>query len=202
MASSIGVGLLSWGVACGWAFDLQPTVYLNADVCRASHALTDGECAQAYANAKAEFDEKAPKFPTRAACERHFRHCMIGDLAGDRRTMTFIPLMRGFRIESGRTRQALPVVEGREAETLFRPRAVNRVDSAVSATRSAEAQKTWKALSSAAIAGARPQGGAATPGYGDDEGEASGAIQSYPVPAPMLQDMLNRERLYGLGQKQ
>lgn len=197
------ITVLSCSPIEGLAFGLKPKVYLNADVCRAAHALSDSECVQAYQNARAEFDEKAPKFASRFECERHFHRCMIGDIRGSGRGVDFIPSMLGFRIESGRQRQILPVVEGGEADPLFRPRAVDRVDASVSAARSAEARKAWQALTSPppAPATARPFQGPSSPDIGD-QGATSGGTQSYPVSPSMLQDMRTRERLFGLGRQQ
>ena len=72
--------LLVWSRANALAYEVEAKVYFNAQVCRSAHALSDSECLQAYANAKAEFDEKAPRFVTRGECERHFQRCMIGDV--------------------------------------------------------------------------------------------------------------------------
>ena len=199
------IAVLSCSPIDGLAFGMKPKVYLNADACRASHALSDSECAQAYQNARAEFNEKAPKFASRSECERHFRRCMIGDIRGSGRGVDFVPSMLGFRIESGRQRQVVPVVEGGEGDPLFRPRAVDRVDASVSAARSAEARKTWEALTSPPpapdAAAASPFQGFSSPDIGD-QGATSGGTQSYPVSPSMLQDMRTRERLYGLGQQQ
>ena len=48
--------------------------------CVASGQLSGELCANAAANAQAEFDEKAPRFPTREACERAFgsSRCSVG----------------------------------------------------------------------------------------------------------------------------
>ncbi len=170
-------------------------VYADADACRSAHALGDAECLNAYANAKAEFDEKAPRFSARSDCQRHFDRCMIGEIG--RRGVTFMPAMRGFRIDSGRQRRALPVAEGGEAGALFQPRAVDRVDTSVSAARRAEAQNAWKAMTSAPPAAAEDAMGLRLED-GLDEMPASGDPQSAPVPPAMLQDLRNRERLFGV----
>jgi hypothetical protein len=172
-------------------------VYSDADACRSAHALDDAECLTAYANAKAEFDEKAPRFPTRSDCQRHFERCMIAEIGP--RGVTFMPAMRGFRIDSGRQRRVAPVAEGGEAAALFQPRAVDRVDSFVSPARRAQAQDAWKAMTSPDAAAEDAMGLRLEDGL--DEWPPSGDPQSAPVPPAMLQDLRNRERLFGIAPK-
>ncbi len=192
--------LLSDGAARVWATDFKTRVYFNADACRAARTLSENECLTAYSNAKAEFDEKAPRFSTRTECERHFRRCMIGDISGRGGKVTFIPAMRGFRMDAGRQYRVLPVAEGGEADPLFQARAVDRVNSFVSAARAAEARIAWRALISPPAPGANAFQG---PPGADDFGyaPASGAPETYPLPAAMLQDLKNRERMFGAASK-
>ena len=177
------------------AVDFRTRVYLNADACRAVGSLSESQCANAYSNAKAEFNEKAPRFSTRAECERHFRRCMIGDISGGGK-VTFIPAMRGFRIDSGGVYHALPVAEGDEADPLFQPRAVDRVDSYVSAKRTNDAQRAWQAL----IAPPPANATRGLPTVYDFGGPAtsSSVIESYPVPPAMLQDLKTRMQKFGV----
>lgn len=188
--------LLVWSRAKALAYEVEAKVYFNAQVCRSAHALSDSECLQAYANAKAEFDEKAPRFVTRGECERHFQRCMIGDVVDGRHQVRFMPTMRGFRLDSGRLRRVLPVAYGGEADPLFHPRAVNRVDSFVSGAQTADAQKTWQALISAPASTGGPD---RTRSAVDDKGEdpATGSSQSYPLSDSMLQGLKDRERAFG-----
>jgi len=165
-------------------------IFFDAEACRAAKGLSDSECETAYVNAKAEFDEKAPRFVSRAECERYFRRCMIGDIADRGHSVTFIPQMRGFIVETGRERQVVPVAEGAGAAELFQPRPVGRADDSVNAAKTAAAQQAWKA----AIASPA----AATPS--DEEANApanAGPAQTYPLPPSMLQDLRNRERAFG-----
>lgn len=72
--------------------------------CESSSRLTPAICANAAANAAAEFEEKAPRFPTRDACERVFRGgCAVGfrgasGYAGRRDALFFSPRQQGFRV--------------------------------------------------------------------------------------------------------
>jgi uncharacterized protein YgiB involved in biofilm formation len=123
-----------------------PRLFFDAAACREAKALSDADYATAYANAKAEFDERAPRFSSRAECERFFRRCMIGDIEGGGRRVAFTPQMQGFAIENGRERQVVPVAEGGGAEGLFQPRAVGRAEASAPAARRAEAQEAWKRM--------------------------------------------------------
>jgi len=168
-------------------------IFFDAEACRAAEALRDSECETAYVNAKAEFDEKAPRFVSRAECERYFRRCMIGDIASGGRGVTFIPQMRGFAVETGRERQVVPVAEGAAAAELFQPRPLARADDAVNAAKTAAAQQVWKAMMASAAA--------ATPSGEDTSAPANaGPAQTYPLPPSMLQDLRNRERAFGAPQ--
>ena len=193
--ASVAAGMLLFDAAESVrAIDFRTRVYLSADACRAVGSLSESQCANAYSNAKAEFNEKAPRFSTRAECERHFRRCMIGDISGGGK-VTFIPAMRGFRIDSSGVYRALPVAEGDQADPLFQPRAVDRVDSFVSAKRTEDAQKAWQAL----IAPPPVNAAGRLPTVYDFGGAApaAGAIESYPVPPAMLEDLKNRMQKFG-----
>ena len=73
--------------------------------CSSSGKLGGELCANAAANARSEFDEKAPRFPTREACERNFGggSCSLGFFgadgwAGKKSAVYFSPRQAGFRI--------------------------------------------------------------------------------------------------------
>ncbi|MCX7899316.1 MAG: DUF1190 domain-containing protein [Methylocystis sp.] len=73
--------------------------------CASTRKLPASVCAIAAANAAAEFEEKAPRFPSRDACERVFRGgCSLGfrgadGYAGRRGGVYFSPRQRGFRVD-------------------------------------------------------------------------------------------------------
>jgi uncharacterized protein DUF1190 len=196
-ASSVVLSAVPLGnIASGQAYRITAKVYINSDGCRAAHALGDSECLHAYENAKAEFDEKAPRFATRGECEDHFQHCMIGDIFSGGHRVTFMSAMRGFRIDSGRLRRVVPVAYGGEADLLFQPRAVDRDDSFVSGARTADAQKTWRALVSAPSSpGITNEGFSNVDENAEDP--ALGVAKSYPLSPAMLKDLQNREREFG-----
>ena len=190
LAVAIGLAAAFCGEVVAQGGDAK-RIFFDASACRTAKALSESECETAYVNAKAEFDEKAPRFVSRAECERHFRRCMIGDIAGGGRQVTFIPQMRGFSVELKRERQVVPVAEGAAAAGLFRSRPIGRADDSVNAAKTAAAQRIWKATIASPAA--------ATPS-GEDANATAGSAQTYPLPPAMLQDLRNRERAFGAPQ--
>jgi uncharacterized protein YgiB involved in biofilm formation len=86
-------------------------VFFDAAACAASGAYSLADCREWEREARAEFDEKAPKFDTRSLCERTYAHCMIGEIfAGG--GVAFVPRPRGFAVPSGPQGRARPVLEG------------------------------------------------------------------------------------------
>ena len=194
-AFAVALGLAAAGLSAAIAQTLgvAPPVLFDAAACREAKALSDDECKTGYANARAEFYEKAPRFASHAECERYFRRCMIGDIMGVGRRVAYIPQMRGFAIEQGRERQVVPVPEGDGAEGLFQPRPVGHSDAFVSAAKTAEAQKAWK------LTIASPDAAARVPSRDDSASEPAGAgpARAYPLPPNMLQDLKKREGAFG-----
>lgn len=193
LAVAIGLAAAWRGAGGAQGGDVAERIFFDAASCRTAKALSDSECQTAYFNAKAEFSEKAPRFVSRADCERYFRRCMIGDIAGGGRQVTFIPQMRGFSIELKHERQVVPVADGAAAAGLFQSRPVGRADDSVNAAKTAAAQQMWKATI-AAPAEATPFGADADPPA------TAGPAQTYPLPPAMLQDLRNRERAFGAPQ--
>lgn len=72
--------------------------------CVSSGRLSAEICANAAANAAAEFEEKAPRFPSRDACERVYRRgCALGfrgaaGFSGRSDAIFFTPRQQGFRV--------------------------------------------------------------------------------------------------------
>jgi hypothetical protein len=192
-AIALGLAAAGFSGAVAQTLGVAPRVLFDAAACREAKALSDEECETAYANAKAEFDEKAPRFASRAACERYFRRCMIGDIMGGGRRVAFIPQMRGFAIEQGRERRVVPVADGSGAAGLFQPRPVDHPDAFVSAAKTAEAQKAWK------LTIASPDAAARVPSSDDGASEpaSAGPARAYPLPPSMLQDLKKREGAFG-----
>jgi len=193
MAAAIGLAATLCGERAAQDAGAGERVFFDAQACRTAKALSDSECGTAFANAKAEFAEKAPRFASRAECERYFRRCMIGDFSGGGRRVTFIPQMRGFAVETGRERQVVPFAEGAAAAGLFQPRPAARADGSVDVAKTAAAQQIWKATIASPAA-------AAPSGEDANAPAAAGPAQTYPLPPTMLQDLKNRERAFGAPQ--
>lgn len=117
----IAVVLISAGAPA--AADPQHGVftYRSAQACIADGKAPRDVCSYAAMNAAAEFEEKAPHFPSRAACEQvyrrnacaiSFRQGAIG--AGARRAVTFTPRQEGFRLilRSDHDISTLPISPG------------------------------------------------------------------------------------------
>ena len=193
MAAAIGLAATLCGERAAQDARAGERIFFDAQACRTAKALSDSECQTAYVNAKAEFAEKAPRFASRAECERYFRRCMIGDFSGVGRRVTFIPQMRGFAGETGRERQVVPFAEGAAAAGLFQPRPAARADGSVDVAKTAAAQQIWKATIASPAA-------AAPSGEDANAPAAAGPAQTYPLPPTMLQDLKNRERAFGAPQ--
>lgn len=76
-------------------------LFISRQACAASGKFDAELCTRAEANATAEFEEKAPRFATRAACEQAYRlgACAISLRAtGGRGGVSFTPRQQGFRI--------------------------------------------------------------------------------------------------------
>lgn len=93
--------------------------YVRRDECIAAGLLTAEQCEFAYRNARAEFEQRAPRYASRAACERSHKRCGAQIVsAGGWETFgkggaTYVPRFVGVRVTGeGASRRALPVVEG------------------------------------------------------------------------------------------
>jgi hypothetical protein len=161
----------------------NPRVFLDAAACVASGAYDALDCRRAERNARAEFNEKAPRFAARATCERVFARCMIGDIfAGG--GVDFVPTLRGFAILNGPRAGALPVLEGGGLPGLFERRRIDRDEEGVHRGQARNAP------------GITPR----SPGKPAADAElptSNGGLQAYPVPDAVLRDLRERERKFG-----
>lgn len=97
----------------------QGVVYERRDECIAGGLLSVQQCEFAYRNARAEFEQKAPRYASRALCERSHKRCgaqMVttgGWESFGKGGATYVPRFTGVRVTGeGAARRALPVVEG------------------------------------------------------------------------------------------
>ena len=129
-------------------------VYLNAAACVWRSGRSHELCVNAEKNAAAEFEEKAPRFAARAACEAALHGpCAIGfgrrgSGADQKHGVYFTPRPEGFRIVEtyGRDPTVTPVA----GSLSFQPRPVNRLD--VSISRQAEKYWDWGSRAAASPA--------------------------------------------------
>ena len=93
--------------------------YVRRDECIEAGLLTADQCEFAYRNARAEFEQRAPRYASRAACERSHKRCgaQIVSAGGwesfGKGGATYVPRFVGVRVTGeGASRRALPVVDG------------------------------------------------------------------------------------------
>ncbi|MET3891682.1 uncharacterized protein YgiB involved in biofilm formation [Bosea sp. OAE506] len=94
-------------------------VYERRDECIAGGILTAEQCEFAYRNARAEFEQKAPRYASRALCERSHKRCGAQMIATGgwesfgKGGATYVPRFIGVRVAGeGAARRAWPVIEG------------------------------------------------------------------------------------------
>lgn len=110
---------LSFAAPAELAAQAAGPVYERRDECVEAGLLTREQCDFAYRNARAEFEQKAPRYASRALCERSHKRCgaqLVSTGGWDalgRGGATYMPRFSGVRITgAGTARKALPVVEG------------------------------------------------------------------------------------------
>jgi uncharacterized protein YgiB involved in biofilm formation len=141
---------------------LGQIIYTTQTICEHSKLFSLEECKNAFLNANAELDEKAPRFSKRSECERYFRHCMIGDVGGDpfrgkaKPRVSFMPVLRAILISgrSGADRRVSPRIEGGEGDSLFESRSISEVNTMESGEKTRRAQAEWERRQTAAPAAA------------------------------------------------
>jgi uncharacterized protein YgiB involved in biofilm formation len=145
--------LLPLALCASTAFGETPRgsyFYANRTQCIDDKKLDGTLCANAAANAEAEFDEKAPRFPTRHACEAAFGagRCELGlagtsGWSGEKRGVYFTPRQAGFRVtvRSQSDMTVLPSMSGRELG--FAPRSILKLETSRSARFRREPGLAW-----------------------------------------------------------
>lgn len=127
--------------------------------CSASGKLSAELCANAAANARTEFEEKAPRFPTRDACERAFDRggCSLGfsgtdGWAGKKSGIYFSPRQAGFRIWVSPKHDMIvvPYVTGKVVG--FSARTIARRDTHIDLKTARQAREAWRFGAPSAIA--------------------------------------------------
>ena len=118
--------------------------YVRRDECIEAGKLSAEQCEFAYRNARAEFEQKAPRYASRALCERAHKRCGAqvsttggwDALARGGGGATYVPRFAGIRVSGeGAAGKALPIVEG-SAKIAFTARQVAALDDKVAGRRS------------------------------------------------------------------
>jgi len=119
-------------------------VYATENACRADSQMSAEECRNAFANARAELDEAAPRFSRRDECEKHFRRCMIVGLGGARGA-EFGPAAKGVEIvvRSSSDKTARPVLEVDLPAVVLAARTAMKSDTHFSAAARKKSQSAW-----------------------------------------------------------
>lgn len=116
-------------------------VYERRDECIEAGRLTAAQCDFAYRNARAEFEQKAPRYASRAQCERVHMRCgaQVTSTGGwesfGRGGASYVPRFTGVRVTGeGASARALPVVTG-AAKVAFGGRSISALDDKVGGRR-------------------------------------------------------------------
>lgn len=128
---------LSFVAPCDASAQAPSGVYERRDECIEAAVLSAEQCDFAYRNARAEFEQKAPRYASRVACERSHKRCgaqVISSGGWDsfgRGGASYVPRLTGIRIAgAGAARRAVPVVEG-SARIAFAGRPVTELQDKV-----------------------------------------------------------------------
>ena len=117
--------------------------YVRRDECIEAGKLSAEQCENAYRNARAEFEQKAPRYASRSACERAHKRCGAqisttggwDALARGRGGQSYVPRFVGIRVTGeGASGKTLPIIEG-SAKVTFAARQVAALDDKVAARR-------------------------------------------------------------------
>lgn len=110
---------LSFAAPCDAVAQGTAGVYERRDECIEAAVLTAEQCDFAYRNARAEFEQKVPRYASRDLCERAHKRCaaQIVSTGGwdqlGRGGTTYVPRFIGVRLTGeGASRRAVPAVEG------------------------------------------------------------------------------------------
>lgn len=140
----------------GKALPKHSAVYASVDECIISRLIDEDRCRTGFANARAEFEEKAPRFSSRPACEASFPQCSVflpaqpraaGAMSKPLPGVEFVPLMDRVEFLSGKdgAKLALPSARANRQPVRFSPRATDKPDAGISARRGEGARQGWQA---------------------------------------------------------
>jgi hypothetical protein len=115
----------------------RSAVYVTSRACETDGLLSAEQCRNAFANAEAEFNDRAPIFADKEACERQFPRCAISFAEPPNpKALRYSPAMKGVQVtvDADRDRTVVPVLEGSHSGVNFNRRTVvSRQDSRIPA---------------------------------------------------------------------
>ncbi len=166
----------------GLAAQEHGAVYERRDECIAGGLLTAEQCEFAYRNARAEFEQKAPRYASRALCERSHKRCGAQMVATGgwesfgKGGATYVPRFTGVRVSGeGAARRAFPVIEG-GGRVAFAGRSVSELQDKV-----AGRQGTIGLAASRGQGGSGQQGSAPYVKRGDRDDTVRVPMQQKPI---------------------
>ncbi len=119
-------------------------VFASPYICQQAGGYSAEQCRNAFANAQAELEDAAPRFPTREACVQYFKRCSIAEIASGKK-VTFAPSLAGVSISAGGGRPAVvPVVAGSAPPLGFQPRPIDQRRTERSTQKQKRAQAAWE----------------------------------------------------------
>jgi hypothetical protein len=129
---------LSWALAAAPAAGQTPSLtYASRAACEQADRLTSEQCGFAFANARAEFEEKAPRYRGRQDCVRAHKVCSaqlvaIGGMGGaGREAAIYVPRFEGVSIIEKAGQPAGVVPKSGAAANRFKARPIDRADDKV-----------------------------------------------------------------------
>jgi hypothetical protein len=145
LALGVAACLLAAPQARAAASQLPRPTFATPYLCSQAGRYTPDQCKTAFANAQAEWDETAPRFPSREACMRYFKRCVIGKPAPGSR-VSFLPGFDGVQIQAGPTgSMVVPVFAASGIRPNARPRPIDVLKTERNPQRQRQAQAAWQA---------------------------------------------------------
>lgn len=158
--------------------------YSSVRACVSAGKFTAEICALAEANAAAEFEEKAPRFPTRVICEQAFgpSSCSIGfrgaeGWTGRKEGVYFAPRQEGFRL-TAKSEHDVSVVPLAAPRLVVSSRSALRRDAAIN-------PRASRYLSNATAMRPAAAGRVGSQGYGVGVATPQGSVGAIPPPPPV-----------------
>jgi uncharacterized protein YgiB involved in biofilm formation len=102
-------------------------VYITSRACETDSLLSAEHCRNAFANAEAEFNDRAPIFSDQEVCERQFSRCVISFAEPPNpKALRYSPAMSGVQVtvNADLDRTVVPILDGSHPTVSFSRRTV------------------------------------------------------------------------------